>query len=81
MIGAVDAIDEVRLNLKDTMTWSFMYDDVSGKILPKDLTVKARGQEMSQVYALKLYSKVQIEECHEETGQDPVGTKWLEING
>ena len=58
----------------------WFYDDVSGKLLPKELTVKARGQEMEQVYAHKQWNKVPIKECYDETGQEPVGTKWLEIN-
>ena len=56
------------------------YDDVSGKPLPKDLTVKARSKEMTEVYAHKVYDKVPIKECYDKTGQEPVGTKWLEIN-
>jgi len=35
---------------------------------------------MEQVYAHKLWNKVPLKECYDETGQEPVGTKWLEIN-
>ena len=50
VIGAVDAIDEVKLNLKDHHGVEF-YDDVSGKPLPKGLTVKAREEEMTRPQA------------------------------
>ena len=79
MIGATDAIDEVNL---DPMLYqdADFYDDVTGKELPKELTVKAREAEMRQVKAHKLYDKVPVKKCWDETGEAPVGTKWLEIN-
>ena len=80
LIGAVDRIDEgFKLNAADYEGVEF-YDETSGKMLPKDLTIKARAAEKTQVYAPKLYDKVPIKECYAGTGEGPVGTKWLEIN-
>jgi len=53
LIGAVDAVDDVKdftLEPEDYAQLKF-YDDVTGKELPKDLTMKARQTEMKQVYA------------------------------
>ena len=50
------------------------------KELPKDLANKARETEMKEYYSHKVYGKVPIKECHDETGGEPVGVKWLEIN-
>ena len=79
MIGAVDKIDEVNIDQEIYQGVEF-YDDVSGKQLPKDETIKARLAEMKQVYAHNIYTKRPIQECCDKTGEGPVGTKWLEIN-
>jgi len=52
-------------------------NDVSGGDLPTDLTLKAKQTGMKQVYAHKVHYKVPLEECHDMTGEEPVGTKWL----
>ena len=79
MIGAVDRIDEVNID-----NWIYddveFIDDVSGKPLPKEATVKARLTEMQQVYSHNLYTKRPIQECYDVTGEAPVSTKWIEIN-
>jgi len=35
---------------------------------------------MKQVDAHKVYYQVPLKECYDETGDDPVGTKWFEVN-
>ena len=79
MAGAVDRVDDVNI---DQIIYqdAALYDDVSGKELPKQLTIDARKAEMQLVKHHKIYSKRPIKECRDETGEDPVGTKWLEIN-
>lgn len=83
LIGAVGASDKLKdlvLKAKDYENFTF-YDDVSGKELPKELTLKARQTEMKQVYAHnKVYYNVPLQKCDDITGEEPVGTKWLEIN-
>jgi len=79
MVGAVDRVDDIRINHKLYEDVEF-YDDISGKHLPKDETIKAREKEMAEVYAHKIYTKVPIKECHDVTGEEPIGTKWLEVN-
>lgn len=79
MIGAVDRVDDIRVN-RDLYVGALFYDDISGKPLPKELTVKARGKDMEQVYAHRRYDKVPFQECYDVTGNAPVGTEWLEVN-
>ena len=79
MIGAVDRVDEFPIDHGLYENVKF-YDELSGKELPKEATVKARQKEMTEVYAHKIYSKVPLQECYDVTGEAPVGTKWLEIN-
>ena len=79
MIGAVGEVDDIRINHELYNGYDF-YDDISGKSLPKDLVIKAREEEIKQVYAHKIYDKVPEKECYDITGAAPVGTKWIDIN-
>ena len=42
--------------------------------------IEARQQNMTEAQAHKTYTKVPTNECHDVTGEEPVGTKWLEVN-
>ena len=79
MVGAVDCVDGFQVNHELYSDVRF-YDDVSGKELPKEETVRARQKEMTEVYAHKIYTKVPIKERHDVTGEEPIGTKWLEVS-
>jgi hypothetical protein len=79
MIGAVDKVEDFKVNHEVYNEVQF-YDDISGKELPTDATVKARQKEMTEVYAHNIYTKRPIQECYDVTGSEPVGTKWLEVN-
>ena len=80
MIGAVDRVDDFPIN-HCLYTDVRFYDDISGKELPKEATIKARQKEMTEVLNVhKVYTKVPIKECHDVTGAEPIGTKWLEVN-
>ena len=56
------------------------WDDMSGKRLKPDLVKQARTEELAEFKAFKVYDKVNIEECWEVTGKDPIGTKWVDVN-
>lgn len=77
LVGAVDTVDDSKeLALKSEDYDNFMlYDSLSGKELPKEVTVKARQTTMRQVYAHKFYDKVPLQRYYDATG-----TKWLEMN-
>ena len=53
---------------------------MSGERLDPEGVRKAREEEMQEVYKHDLYNKVKIEECRNETGRDPIGTRWVDIN-
>ena len=79
MIGAVDKIDEAKIDMQNYTDATF-YDDVSGKELPKQLAIRARETELEYSRFMKLWSKVPIKECYEKTGAAPIGVKWIEVN-
>ena len=57
-----------------------IYDEMSGKQLKSDLVAKARAEEMSEVHKQKVYVKVPLSQCYNETCKNPVGTRWIDIN-
>ena len=56
------------------------YDELSNRRLDNAEVEKARLEELRQVYKFKVYDKVPLQECHDETGKDPIGVRWLDIN-
>ena len=56
------------------------FDEMTHKQLPKEGVIKARVEEMVQVYKHKLYTKVPIEECLQEIGKKPIQVRWIDIN-
>ena len=57
-----------------------IWDDMSGKRLDSNLVKEARKEEIIEVKKHKVYEKVPIQQCLEETGQAPVGTRWVDVN-
>ncbi len=57
-----------------------VYDDMSGKMLDPREVEQARKEEMKEVRNHKVYVKVPIQQCFEETGQAPIGTRWVDVN-
>ena len=62
MIGAVDPVDDVAIN-HDLYKDIEFCDDITGKGLPKELTIKARAEEIRQVHSHRIYDKVPLKEC------------------
>ena len=57
-----------------------IYDDISGKPLDWNLVKQAREEEMFEVKKHKVYEKVPLTMCYEETGKNPIGVRWVDIN-
>ncbi len=55
-------------------------DELSNRKLDKEEVVKARLEELRQVYQHKVYRKVPIQECWDVTGKNPITVRWLDIN-
>ena len=56
------------------------WDELSNRKLDKEEVVKARLEELRQVYQHKVYRKVPIQECWDVTGKNPITVRWLGIN-
>ena len=60
----------------DGMAW----DDVSGKVLDKEMVQRARQEEIDEYRMHEVYTKVAISESWKETGKPPVQVRWIDIN-
>ena len=56
------------------------WDDLSGKRLNPKLVKEARKEEMVEFGKHGVYVKVPIQRCWDETGKDPIGVRWVDIN-
>ena len=56
------------------------WDDLSGKRLNPKLVKEARKEEMVEFRKHGVYVKVPIQRCWDETGKDPIGVRWVDIN-
>ena len=56
------------------------WDDLSGKRLKPELVKKARAEEMAEFRKHGVYVKVPVKMCWEETGKEPIGVRWVDIN-
>ena len=56
------------------------FDDQSGAPLKPSLMKKARREEIAYFKSMGVYDKVPMDECWQETGQAPIGVRWVDIN-
>ena len=63
----------------DGIEFLHAYHDASGAPLGDKEAYKARIDQVRPISDMNLYDKVQIEECWGNTGEAPIGTKWLDI--
>jgi len=56
------------------------WDNLSGKQLDARLVKKARQEEMKEFQKHQVYKKVDIQECWDNIGKEPIGTRWVDIN-
>ena len=56
------------------------YDAISGEVMIKELVEAARKEKMETFKTQGVYEKVPIEMCWEETGADPIRTRWIDVN-
>ena len=55
-------------------------DDLSGKSPNPELVEKARLEELGEIAKHGVYEKVPLDECWKNTGQPPIGTRWVDVN-
>ena len=56
------------------------WDDLSGRKLIPELVKKARLEELGEIAKHRVYEKVAIEGCWKNTGQAPIGSRWVDVN-
>ena len=71
--------DSESFGSEDTETREY-WDDLSGRELDPKLVKKARMEEIKEINKHNVYEKVPIEECWTNTGKDPIGTRWVDVN-
>ena len=57
-----------------------IWDDISGQELNHEMVKRARAEEMQAFKKHNVYTKVPIEECMRETGNKPIGHRWVDID-
>jgi hypothetical protein len=74
-VGCVFAIEEGE-GCSEMIFW----DDITGEPLSWEGVVNARKEEMEEFRKHKVYKKVPIKQCWDETGKGPIGVRWIDIN-
>ena len=58
-----------------------IFDDTSGKVLDSNLVQAARQEELANgIRKQQVYVKVPLQECYDQTGCKPIGTRWVDVN-
>ena len=60
--------------------WGRCFDEVSGRELEAKGVAKARVEELIEVAKHRVYDKVPIAQCYDDTGAAPIRVRWLDIN-
>ena len=66
--------------LHEEEDWTVASDDLSGEELNTGLVKKARREEIVYFKEMKVYEKVPRWLCLQETGSEPIGVRWVDIN-
>ena len=79
--GRYESDKELRLGSVDEVTGSQrIWDDISGQELNLEWVKKARAEELKEFKKHGVYTKVPIEECLRDTGNKPIGHRWVDID-
>ena len=80
-IGTIcEDFDEHCLMTEIQHDTSIFYDNVSGKPLDPKLVRIARAEEIDGANKHNVWTKVSVNECWDQTGKGPIGTRWVDIN-
>ena len=60
--------------------WMSAMDDQTGEALDTAKVREARREEIVYFKDMKVYKKVPISQCRQETGREPIGVRWVDIN-
>lgn len=56
------------------------WGDVTGAELDPQMVKQARSEEVKCIHKMKLYKKVNINECSSKMGKAPIKVRWIDIN-
>ena len=60
--------------------WKRYWDDMSGKELDGKMVEEARAEELATVKRMKVWVKVDRDQCLKETGRPPIKLRWVDVN-
>ena len=79
-VGESNGLVEIDSLQHEQEDWRKCWDDLSGEQLDTKLTREARHEEVEAIHSMKVYVKVSIDQCLEEAGKRPIGTRWVVTN-
>ena len=71
-------VNELEVNQETEV--EYYCDERTGKSLDPNKVREARAEEIEFIKNIPLYVEVDINECWEKTGKQPVSTKWVDVN-
>ena len=81
MDGRYDPINELILGSVDELAGiQTIWDDIAGQELNHEMVKKAMTEDMKEFKKHNVYTKVPIEECMRETGNKPIGHRWVDVD-
>ena len=69
-----------QLNKGEGLSTEKFWDEMPGYELDTGMVRAAREEELIEFRKHQVYTKVPIKECWDQTGKQPVGTRWIDIN-
>ena len=76
----IDDVAEVMQVEMEPEVWQRYWDDMSGKELRSDLVEAARAEEIATVRKMRVWVKVDRDQCFRETGKAPIKLRWVDVN-
>jgi hypothetical protein len=56
------------------------YDNITGELLPPDLVLKARKEEIDFMLEWRVWDEVPVSRSWQVTGKGPLGGRWVDVN-
>ena len=74
-----DGYDDYARECKDVYRLN-AYDEMSGEEIDIDVVRGAIREDIKYFRGMHVCTKVPLSECYEETGEAPIGVKWVDTN-
>ena len=80
VFNAVRVVAFVTCESPERLVAQTYWDDLSGRQLIPGMVQRARQDEMGELAKHQVYTKVPLSECWRNTGKEPIGTRWVDVN-